>query len=135
MSSNIFDVLLKPEGHRMHDPRHCDDFINDPLAPPCLRAFLEFNRRPAINKIGPSPFLFARLKIPKTGERGGRHWMGEAPTVINLASGQRVRVVMASRFGDVGVTERLGDEHGYVVRVHIDELCDFSETERGCIAG
>ena len=88
--------------------KHCDDYIDDTSAPQCLRAFLAYNRLPAFeqSKRAPSsPRLFATYK------------------------GERVRVVMASRFGDVGVTRELDREHGYETRVWVGELINFSETE------
>jgi len=42
--------------------------------------------------------------------------------------GKRVRVVMASRFGDVGITSKLGREIGYEERVAVESLTDFAET-------
>ena len=83
---------------------HCDDYIDDPTQLECLRAFLDYARSPAHGafKDGPKPRLFAR-------------------------HGKRlVRVVMASRFGDVGITTRLHDEHGYEKRVAVSELTSFS---------
>lgn len=39
---------------------------------------------------------------------------------------KRVRLVMASRFGDVGITRNLKAESGYAWRVPVEELCNFS---------
>lgn len=91
--------------------RHCDDYIHDHEYPICLRWFLLANRLPAVDGViieeaGVSPKLFADYK------------------------GQRVRVVMASRMGDVGITPNLEAEHGYEDRVFIDELENFSEGEQ-----
>jgi len=75
----------------------------------CLRWFLFVNLLPAImqplvhEKAGGKPKLFATYKD------------------------KRVRVVMASRFGDVGITEDLTKKHGYSDRVSIDDLSDFSD--------
>lgn len=40
-------------------------------------------------------------------------------------AGTRVKIVMVSRFGDVGVTEDLTADVKYTARVTLDELCDF----------
>lgn len=88
----------------MSEPKHCDDYIDDPAQPECLRAFLQYARAPAHGSTlaDPRPKLFATFK------------------------GKRVRVVMASRFGDVGITSKLHAEHGYSHRVSVHELCNFS---------
>jgi len=39
----------------------------------------------------------------------------------------RVKVVMASRFGDVGITGDLTAENGYDLRVPVEALSNFSE--------
>jgi hypothetical protein len=44
-----------------------------------------------------------------------------------LPAGITVRVVMASRFGDLGITEALHRGHGYDARVNADQLMDFRE--------
>jgi hypothetical protein len=87
------------------DFRHCDDYIEDRSQPKCLRSFLDYARAPAHGAFieGPAPKLFADYK------------------------GRRVRVVMASRFGDVGITRDLRAEHGYENRVLVEELSNFSE--------
>jgi len=91
------------------DPKHCDDYIDDLTQPECLRKFLDHARSPAHGSLRdePRPKLFATFK------------------------GKRVRVVMASRFGDVGITSKLGAEHGYDRRVGVEELTDFSATSAG----
>jgi hypothetical protein len=43
-------------------------------------------------------------------------------------AGTRVKIVMVSRMGDVGVTEDLTKENGYGVRLPLDALCDLSQT-------
>lgn len=87
--------------------KHCDDYIDDPTQPECLRTFLDYARSPAHGALrdGPRPKLFARH------------------------NGRLVRVVMASRFGDVGITTRLHNEHGYEKRVSVEDLTDFSATK------
>ncbi len=95
--------------------RHCDDYIEDRLAPAALKRFLEWHRRPAIEKTGEEPTLYAVLLVPLTGK-------------TPMKAGARVRVVMASRFGDVGITPNLNAAHGYVARVAVRDLGDFRAT-------
>lgn len=40
-------------------------------------------------------------------------------------AGTRVKIVMVSRFGDVGITDDLTAENGYGARVPLDFLCNF----------
>lgn len=96
--------------------KHCDDYINDETAPECLRTFLAHGRAPAHGSgLGPKPPLFATWKeLDGPGGRKGKT--------------RRVRVVMASRMGDVGITKNLDAEHGYDWRVSVSELTDFSST-------
>ena len=86
------------------EPRHCDDYIDDETQPECLRAFLEHARSPVHGALraDPRPELYADHE------------------------GERVRVVMASRFGDVGITTDLSREHGYSKRVDVAELSNFA---------
>lgn len=93
---------LGPQG------KHCDDYIHDFTAPHCLRFFLLINRLPAMDmmvcrEFGVKPKLFATYKDT------------------------RVRVVMASRMGDVGITHHLDAEDGYQARVMIAALSNFGE--------
>lgn len=90
----------------MMELKHCDDYIDDPEAPECLRKFLDHARSPGHGcmRDDPHPSLFADF------------------------CGARVRVVMASRFGDVGITSNLKSEHGYARRVEVSALSNFSET-------
>lgn len=110
---------------------HCDDYIDDETQPDCLRTFLRFRRAPAIEQNGEPPALFATLKEAATGRTYLGHWIGNEPAIkdIPLAAGQRIRVVMASRFGDVGITPSLEAKNGYVLRVPLSALCEFSETQ------
>jgi len=88
---------------------HCDDYIQDPSTPLCLRYFLLVHRLPAVDgqvimDYKGSPECYATWKGTK-----------------------RVRLVMASRFGDVGITPRLQGNNGYTARVSLDELSNFSD--------
>jgi hypothetical protein len=110
--------------------RHCDDFIDDWSAPWCLRAFLRHARAPAHGMSrGEKAALFASLRGDQTGQEfTGQHdhTGGGIMKPIDLMAGQRVRVVMASRMGDVGVTHKLEAATGYVLRVGVEELACFS---------
>jgi hypothetical protein len=85
---------------------HCDDIADAKDAPECVLAFLAIARAPAHGIGRETPKLFATL------------------------DGHRVRVVMASRFGDVGVTRHLDRDHGYEKRVYLPTLSDFSATAK-----
>lgn len=99
----------------MSEPRHCDDYIDDASAPACLRAFLSRARSPSHGHLSSDAFpkLFATYR--------GKAWRGIDP-------GDRVRVVMASRMGDVGITKRMDADGGYAVRCFIESLDEFSES-------
>jgi len=84
--------------------KHCDDYIDDETQPECLRAFLDYARSPA--------------------HGAGRD--GQRPALFADYQGNRVRVVMASRFGDVGITSNLRAEYGYEKRVAVSELSNFA---------
>ena len=85
--------------------KHCDDYIDDPTAPDVLRKFLAFAR-------GPAHGLMSGAPVPK---------------LFADHAGVRVRVTMASRMGDVGVTTNFNAEAGYQQRVAVEELSSFSE--------
>lgn len=89
---------------RKKSPRHCDDYIDDPDAPEALRKFLTFARSPAhgLFLLAPHPRLYADY------------------------AGARVRVTMASRMGDVGITTDFAAERGYQRRVAVSQLSNFS---------
>lgn len=82
---------------------HCDDLWAKKTQPECVQKFLDIKRAPAIEQFGKEdPILFADY------------------------NGKRVRVTMASRFGDVGITASLDAKRGYEDRVYIPELSNFS---------
>lgn len=73
-------------------------------------------------------YRFASLRKPIVMS----HWMRQSDDKGNpmfhevpLEAGHRVKIVMVSRFGDVGITEDLEAENGYAARVALDDLCDF----------
>lgn len=83
--------------------KHCDDYIDDATAPMVLRRFLERARSPGHGLTSPEPF----------------------PQLFADYEGNRVRVTMASRLGDVGVTTDMTAEHGYLWRVAVEDLTNF----------
>ena len=85
--------------------RPCDDYIDDPAAPEALRKYLAFARAPAHGLLLPTPH----------------------PTLFADFEGTRVRVTMASLFGDVGITTDFDRELGYDRRVAVSQLSNFSE--------
>ena len=98
------------------EPKHCDDYISDPASNKHLRFFLLINRMPAVDgllcyEMGVRPKLFADWVDPRFTPKPSR----------------RVRVVMASRLGDVGITENLKAEQGYQLRVPVEALTNFSD--------
>lgn len=111
---------------------HCDDFINHGGAVDCLRQFLAIARASAVDQIGKHrPPLFATTCADVTA----RDFLGHGPNgpIMRdrvIPKGTRVRIVMASRFGDVGITDNLDADHGYVARVFLPELHEFTEKGR-----
>jgi hypothetical protein len=85
--------------------KHCDDYIDDPATPKALRKYLDFARSPGHGLLLPKPH----------------------PTLFADHEGTRVRVTMASRLGDVGITTDLTAEEGYKLRVTVCQLSNFSE--------
>lgn len=104
----------------MIEEKHCDDYIDDPSQPECLRKFLEYGRAPGHgHDLGEKPKLFATLVCP--GKR-------ELAFVVRNGgkNGMRVKVNMASRMGDVGVSKDFKSDFGYFVRVPVEWLKEFS---------
>lgn len=65
--------------------RHCDEYIDDESAPAVLRRYLECARSPAHGLMSADPF----------------------PRLYADYDGRRIRIVMASRMGFVGITHDL----------------------------
>lgn len=85
---------------------HCDDAIDDEAAHPALRTYLAWARQPAIDK----------------------DWNAQ-PKLFATRGGKRCRVVMASRFGDVGIRfDDFDRDSGYSLRCDVADLTDFSTT-------
>lgn len=91
------------------EPKHCDDYIRDYHAPKCLRLFILIHRLPAL-------------------EMALCHECGIKPKLFATHEGKRVRIVVASRLGDLGITSNLEAENGYEMRVMADDLTDFGDT-------
>ena len=88
------------------EAEHCDTFADDPSSPEALRKYLDFARAPAHGLLLPQPH----------------------PRLFADHEGRRVRVTMASRFGDVGITTDHDAEMGYELRVLVRQLSNFSDT-------
>ena len=71
------------------------------------------------------PFIFMTTKVPVTLNVWNKDNRVEEKKVLSI--GTRVRIVMVSRFGDVGITDDLTTEHGYHLRVDIDKLSEMFE--------
>lgn len=80
------------------------------------------------------PFQYMTCRVPVTL----RIWNGYEHSVKNLPEftekvipvGGTLKIVMASRFGDVGLTDDLQAEHGYHARVDLDKLAEMFENPR-----
>jgi hypothetical protein len=90
------------------DVQHCDDYAESLFGNPAARWFIFVERLPA------SLRLLARPHIAE-------------PKLFADYQGRRVRVVMASRFGDLGITYDLTADQGYELRVAVGDLENFSE--------
>jgi len=90
--------------------RHCDSYIEDPAAPEALRVFLAWARSPAHGLLLPPPHPKLFATVASDG---------------NSLTGKRVRVVMASRFGYVGIHADHNADHGYQSTAHVADLTDF----------
>lgn len=72
-------------------------------------------------------YKFAHLKKPVEMKHYIQQWKDGEPQfdTVMCPAGTRVKIVMVSRFGDVGITEDLEAETGYGARVALSELCNF----------
>lgn len=109
---------------------HCDDYIDDPAAPQCLRHWLSYHRlaailkRPDLHEAEPSKIQDATKWIMP--ELRPHLWTAPEPTLFAVYEGRPVRCLMASRFGDIGITFNLDSTRGYEKRVAVNHLSDFS---------
>lgn len=85
--------------------KHCDDYIDDESAPAVLSAYLQRARSPGHGLLSSEPF----------------------PRLFADYEGARVRVVMASRLGDVGITDDLEADTTYQKRVAVEDLSNFGD--------
>jgi len=99
MTGDIEKVLNLKYGERKW---HCDDILNDKSYPQCVIDYLDVARARAHGLGMKQVSLFANY------------------------NGNRVRVIMASKYGDVGITYKLDKEYGYDERVFLLDLTDFS---------
>ncbi len=72
---------------------------------------------------------YASLKKPVVMQHFTGQWNGTEPVFrgVPCEAGRRVKIVMVSRFGDVGITEDLSAESGYGARVLLSDLQDFGD--------
>lgn len=87
--------------------KHCDAYVENPLFSAAARWYIFVNRLPASLRILAQPYI-------------------TDPKLFADYQGKRVRVVMASRLGDLGITHELSADYGYKLRVAVDELDNFS---------
>lgn len=69
-------------------------------------------------------FRFGEIKEPITMEHYKGYWENGEPAMdkIDLPAGTTVKIVMVSRFGDVGITEKLDTDRNYGARVKLNAL-------------
>lgn len=69
------------------------------------------------------PFRYMTTKVPmELYKWNQKHPVDDNTSVVDLPIGTRVKIVMASRFGDVGITDDLSAEYGYHNRIPIEDL-------------
>lgn len=68
------------------------------------------------------PWRIGRLKVETTFRKWHGHGADPEFTNYTVPAGTRVKIVMVSRFGDVGITRNLSAEHGYGARVLLTDL-------------
>lgn len=68
--------------------------------------------------------MFAEVTKPTTLSFYQGYWDENGPVTVDheIPAGTTVKIVMWSRFGDVGITDDLEAEHGYGARVNLSEL-------------
>lgn len=70
------------------------------------------------------PWRIGKLKRDVEGSVYLGYWTDGEPVMKPhpIKAGTTVKIVMVSRFGDVGITDKLEDEVGYMARVSLDDL-------------
>lgn len=91
----------------IEESKHCDAYVDNPFGNAAARWFIFVNRLPASLRILARPYI-------------------TDPKLFADYQGKRVRVVMASRLGNLGITYDLTADYGYKLRVAVDELDNFS---------
>lgn len=96
---------------------HCDAYLGDPSTDQStpLFKFISFHRMPAIDQFA----ALEHINYP-------RCFATISEDTSSYKKGTRVQLTMASRFGDVGITTNLVDQYGYIDRVDISVLDNFS---------
>lgn len=99
------DTGVIEQGPHVPEPRHCDEYIEDPSQPEALRKWLDRARQPAHGMTNPAPW----------------------PECYADCDGKTVRLTMASRLGTVGWTSNLTQEFGYEHRGWLEHLTNFRD--------
>lgn len=74
------------------------------------------------------PHRYMTTKAPVTLFKWNqKHPVEENTATVELPIGTRVKIVMVSRLGDVGITDDLAAEHGYHARFMINNLSEQFE--------
>lgn len=68
------------------------------------------------------PHRYMTTKVPVNLRIYNNKEPSKEPAIKPLPIGTRVKIVMVSRFGDVGITDDLTVETGYHARININEL-------------
>lgn len=68
--------------------------------------------------------MFAEVTKPTTLSFYQGYWNENSPVMADreIPEGTTVKIVMWSRFGDVGITDDLDADHGYGARLDLSEL-------------
>jgi len=83
------------------------------------------------------PVRVLTLKKDVEMKETGCHMMknGNVEWVVTPAhtakAGQKVKIVMSSRFGDIGITSNLEAENGYGARIHRNDFFEYFEPPTG----
>lgn len=70
------------------------------------------------------PWRVGKLKRDVIGSVYRGYWENGEPVMEyhTIKAGTAVKIVMVSRFGDVGITDKVEDEFNYMARVNLDDL-------------
>jgi hypothetical protein len=100
-------AIMAPDGAAQPEGRRNRDVLHDYKLPAMVRGFIALNQGPATET----------MAIREAGMM---------PKLYGTYQGKRVRVVMVSRLGDIGITT-IDQEYGYSDRVSIYDLTDFGD--------